>query len=96
MYVEEKKTYKQLLKQKKKEFGKNTAESVANNVNNSATFWKALRKLGDEKKTAVSEKINIEEWYKHFRDFFSLGTDSSVNDNINYFNILLQTKKSTH
>ena len=43
---------------------------------------KELRKLVGEKKTAVSEKITIKEWYKKFRDIFSLGTDSSVNDNI--------------
>ena len=92
-YVTERKTYKHLLKQKKKLFRKNLAEPLANNISDSAQFWKELKQFGGWRKTGISAEIKSEDWYEHFKNVYSTGerniegtveSNSNVKENENH------------
>ena len=53
---------------KKQEFKRNKAAFLATNLKNASVFWKELKSLGGEKRSSVSDKIDISEWYDHFKN----------------------------
>jgi hypothetical protein len=69
-YIQSRKSYKSLVKQKKREYKKNLAEQLKNNVNDSERFWKDIKKLGCCKKSEISDKIKLDEWFIHFENVF--------------------------
>ena len=71
LYLDKRKQYKTLLKQKKRNYGLETASKLAQNVSNSAKFWKDVKNLGGCRKSTVRNDINIDEWSKHFRNVFA-------------------------
>ena len=52
---------------KKQEFKRNKAAFLATNLKNTSVFWKEPKSLGGEKRSSVSDKIDISEWYDHFK-----------------------------
>ena len=52
---------------KKQEFKRNKAAFLATNLKNASVFWKELKSLGGEKRSSVSDKIDISGWYDHFK-----------------------------
>ena len=87
-YVRIKRDYRKLLKQKKQDFRRNTAESLAANANKSGEFWKELNKLsGGNTKKSVSDNISLENWFKHFQGVFSQDDTSDENGSHIYHDI---------
>ena len=77
-YVEQRRTYKKLLKKKKKDYGRQTAECLAKNIKNSL-FWSEVKKLGGRKRSQISDKICIDDWYDHFKNVFKLCDEAREN-----------------
>jgi hypothetical protein len=69
-FVESRNKYKQLLRQKKREYNKKTAQNLLDNVKDSAAFWRNVKKLGGWEKRSNDNQITINEWYHHFKSIF--------------------------
>lgn len=80
------KKYRNMIRNKKKEFKRDKAASLASNVNNASLFWKELKSLGGEKKTRISDEIDITQWYDHFKGVFGHTEDNSENGNVTFIN----------
>ena len=71
---------------KKQEFKRNKAAFLAPNLKKTSVFWKELKSLGGEKRSSVSDKIDISEWYDHFKSilghtFNETADQSNVQEN---------------
>ena len=80
--------YRNLIKNKKKEFKRNRAATLATNINNASVFWKELKSLGGERKTGVSDKIDMKEWYDHFKGLFGQGDEEPGTNSVTDENLL--------
>jgi hypothetical protein len=81
-YVLERKKYKLLIRQKKRQFQKSRAEFLLDNMHDSSVFWKELKNLGGEKKDQIKQDIDVDEWYEHFQKLFGQNeTDEANTDN---------------
>ena len=77
-YIQTKKIYKSLIKQKKLEYNKSFAESLVNSLNDSSTFWDRIKQISSDSRPKVSDNITIQQWYTHFQNVFS-GNDNQEN-----------------
>ena len=71
---------------KKEEFKRNKAAFLATNLKNASVFWKELKSLGGEKRSSVSDKTDISEWYDYFKSilghtFNETADQSNVQEN---------------
>ena len=78
-FVECRKSYRKLLKQKKQQFRQQTAENLTKNAKNSKLFWNDLKKLGLRKDSRQSEIITLQEWFQHFQTLFSVNENCKEN-----------------
>ena len=78
-FIESRKVYRKLLKQKRQQFQRDTAENLAKNINSSSVFWNDLKKLGLKNKSRRHNNIPIQEWFNHFQKLFSV--DENFKDN---------------
>ena len=79
-YVEVRREYRMLLKEKKRAFKASKAKYLADNLNDPKLFWNELKScLGLGNKSGVSNKITLEEWHDHFKSVFSPG-DAEARD----------------
>ena len=78
-FVESRKAYRKLLKQKKQQFRLETAENLCKNINVPNLFWNDVKKLGLRNKSRSSDTISIEEWFRHFQKLFSVDEDVQAN-----------------
>ena len=67
-YVQCRKMYKELIKQKKREHNKEMSVSLSSNLQNPEMFWKQIRKLCGNYSRAPS--ISVQDWYEHFTTVF--------------------------
>uniref|UniRef100_UPI003AF51B70 hypothetical protein n=1 Tax=Thiolapillus sp. TaxID=2017437 RepID=UPI003AF51B70 len=67
-YADSNKRYRRMTRVKKQEFKRNKAAFLATNLKNASVFWKELKSLGGEKRSSVSDKIDISGWYDHFKN----------------------------
>ena len=70
LYIEAKKKYKRLLKEKKTAFRKQQTDNLATDLTNSSQFWKRLRNLGCGGKQTIHNDIDLNDWYNHFKEVF--------------------------
>ena len=85
-YADSNKRYRRMTRVKKQEIKRNKAAFLATNLKNASVFWKELKSLGGEKRSSVSDKIDISEWYDHFKSilghtFNETADKSNVQDN---------------
>ena len=59
-YADSNKRYRRMTRGKK-EFKRNKAAFLATNLKNASVFWKELKSLGGEKRSSVSDEIDISE-----------------------------------
>lgn len=85
-YVQVSREYRRMIKDKKKQFRRNKAESLASNVKNASTFWKELKSLGCEQKASISDNISVNDWFEHFKCVFSNDESDEQNDNQSFDN----------
>jgi hypothetical protein len=79
-YAQAKKTYRLMIREKKHQFKRSKAASLASNLNNAAVFWKELQSLGSDKSPSISDKIELWEWHDHFKTLFNRsGYENNVN-----------------
>jgi hypothetical protein len=69
-FVASRSTYKKMVKQKRQQYRRNTAETLANSVQNSSAFWKLFKNLEKNKRCNVGDNISTEDWYNHFKNVF--------------------------
>ena len=60
-YADSNKRYRRMTRVKKQEFKRNKAAFLATNLKKAPVFWKELKSLGREKRSSVSDKIDIGE-----------------------------------
>ena len=65
-YADSNKRYRRMTRVKKQEFKRNRA-FLATNLKNASVFLKELKNLGGEKRSSVSDKIDISEWHDRFK-----------------------------
>ena len=65
-YIEKRKEYKNVLKEKKKKWGKEMLERLSR-IKKGKEFWKEINKRRKKGKK-ISERIKKEEWERHFRE----------------------------
>ena len=70
-YTDTRKVYLNLIRKKKNDFNRSKAESLASNLKNPSAFWKELNGLIGGKKSEISDKIDMHDWYEHFKGIFS-------------------------
>ena len=81
-FVENRKIYRKLLKQKRQQFRQVTAENLCKNMNAPSIFWNDLKKLGLRNKSRTNNCISIQEWFQHFQKLFRVdenNTDNAIN-----------------
>ena len=66
-YADSNKRYRRMTRVKKQEFKRNKAALLATNLKNTSVFWKELKSLEGEKRSSVSDKIDISEWHDRFK-----------------------------
>ena len=81
MYIEAKKKYKRLLKEKKTAFRKQQTEKLAADMTNSSLFWKQLRNLGCGGKQTMQNNVELNEWLNHFKNVFQGNTEEFCETN---------------
>jgi hypothetical protein len=74
-YLESTKEYNSVKKKKRREFRKQKADVLNDNVNNTPVFWKELKQLGGSNKSGISECIKIEDWFEHFKNLLEHETE---------------------
>lgn len=79
-YVNANKTFKKLIRNKRKLFRQNQAAALASSSKNSSAFWTHVRHLMGDKKTDHSIKIELNTWYTHFQNLFN--HDVAYNENV--------------
>ena len=72
LYVEARKQYKALTKNKKMSFNRNKALHLASHERNSKMFWKEIKQLSVKKKLDVSKDITDTQWLDHFQQLFNV------------------------
>ena len=88
-YINARKLYRKITKSKKRDYNIMRANSLANQLKNSQTFWKDLKSLYNDDKSSRSTENVIEEneWYQHFKGLFMSenndfnSPDSSLDEN---------------
>ena len=83
-YQTSNKRYRDMIRNKKKEFKRDKAASLASNIKNASMFWKELKSLGGEKKTRTSDKIDMKQWYDHFKGLFGHTEENPENENATF------------
>jgi hypothetical protein len=86
-YEEERKVYKEMIKEKKKESQRNDVEQLVKSANNCQEFWGEIRK--HKKKKIQTNNIMNTAWVQHFKEVFCGGvngvnmgdTDIDLDDN---------------
>ena len=63
--------YRNLITQKKNQYCKRKAASLAASIKNSSDFWKQVRACCGERKPELSENIERQGWFDHFQQLFS-------------------------
>ena len=77
LYVESRKMYKLLLKNKKRTFRKEKADALTKEIHNSAQFWKQLRNMGYGGKDVVNNNISVGDWFEHFKKVFQSNSEDN-------------------
>jgi hypothetical protein len=67
-YTEQRKKYKELLKNKKFEYKEKIIESLDTNLNDSNKFWKTIKSV--TRKPQIPNNISVDEWFNHFKNTF--------------------------
>ena len=82
-------TYKRMLKRKRQQHRRNTAETLANSVKNSSVFWKLFKNVEVNKKGNLGDNISVDEWHNHFKNVFAQTdvTDNEAGRNMNDVNM---------
>ena len=79
LYVDCKKTFKALCKQKKFQFSRKIVKNLENSLPDSKIFWKTLK--GHLAKPNLLPNISQEQWFEHFKNVFDDNADPN-NENI--------------
>ena len=67
--------YRNLITQKKIHYSRTKAASLAAKLQSSSDFWKELRTCCGERKLELSDIINKQGWFDHFKEVFSRADD---------------------
>jgi len=74
LYVEARRDYKQLIKNKKISYKREKAKYLASIGKNGKLFWKEVRQLSGRKKQGVSKQISDDQWFNHFQSLYNADT----------------------
>ena len=66
-YLQQKKKYKKLLKEKKQLYKRELANRLESNCKDPAKFWKEIKTLGGSHKSFVTNNISLDEWFDHLK-----------------------------
>ena len=77
-YVKERKLYKKIIKDKKKQYRQTQCAKLAASTKDSSAFWSEVRKLLSVKRT--TDNININVWFDHFEQLFEQEDDNDINN----------------
>jgi len=69
LYVQKRREYKELLRQKKLEKKESTVNALKENISNQKAFWSTMKKI--QQKRPVKNSIDIGLWHSHFKDVFN-------------------------
>jgi hypothetical protein len=72
-YTEQRKLYKETLKQKKTAHRQHTIDTLNNSCNDPKKFWSTVKSV--TRKGYVQNTISAEEWFDHFSNVFSSGAN---------------------
>ena len=78
LYSKQRKEYKCLIENKKREDKKASASALLESVKNSSDFWKEVRK--HRKRRTLVNNIQTKEWLDHFDRVFNESTKNTVSD----------------
>jgi hypothetical protein len=76
LYMQKRREYKELLRNKKCDYKKNFLADLQNNLNDSKKFWEALRSV--RPRPSCQPNISKAQWFNHFQSVFS--SDVSLED----------------
>ena len=77
-YIECRRLYKELIRQKKRNYNIEMSSSLTGNVQNPELFWKCIRKICGGFYTLPN--IPVHDWYEHFTAVFCQSTHELSND----------------
>ena len=77
-YVDKRKGYKRMLRQKEKEHKSQLRRQIENNIHNPRTFWGTLKKFSCRK--TQRGQISDEQWLAHFQNVFDSNQADVVDD----------------
>ena len=89
-YADSNKRYRRMTRVKKQEFKRKKAAFLATNLKNASVFWKELKSLGGKKRSSVSDKIDISEWYDHFKSILGHTFNETADQSNNQENDLAE------
>ena len=78
-YVNERKEYKLMLKQKKDTFDKLRLAKLKQSIHDPKLFWQTVRSLSSRK--LIYHSISSDQWYEHFSYLFKADDDSTSDSN---------------
>jgi len=91
-FVTARKKYKELLRNKKNGYKRDTVTRLLQCEKNARLFWRELKQTGCSARKKTSDKISVDDWHNHFKGVFNEENRGSrdsnyVNDIINENNI---------
>ena len=69
-YVQARKEYRQLIKEKNSSFKQAKAQKLQASIKDSKVFWGEIRSTLGKRQSKVSDKISPEQWSQHFQTVF--------------------------
>jgi len=69
VYVKTRNDYKQLIRNKKRDYRQAKTKAIVDNLSNGQLFWKQIRALNF--KTRVSPNIDLDAWVQYFKQIYS-------------------------
>jgi hypothetical protein len=81
-YVQKRREYKELLRQKKQTYKENLLVSLQTNLNDSKKFWESIRSV--RPRSSGRSNITKAQWFDHFKSVFNddINDDDDDNDDV--------------
>ena len=78
LYVDLRKSYKKMIRNKRKEHKKKIKQDILNSMADSRAFWGAIKRLSTGK--GFDQNISEEQWLDHFKQVFCSDTSTTDDD----------------
>jgi len=83
-YIQKRREYKELLRQKKKSHKENIILTIQNSLNNPRQFWDTVRSV--RPRPNAHNTISVDQWYQHFHSVFNeVACDESSDEDFDAF-----------